>query len=295
MRSNCCAKKSRSVRTSAEQRAVFIGDGSDALAHVKPPAVTREQGEVGAESDLGVGGSGEDLDERLVFPARGLVDQLEDLAEGFPLGLIALPTQQVRGSGIKEGDLARVVGTDNGLPNAAQGGGQPSFLPAQGGFHARLRERHLQGEGELMFFYRFQQVTVGAEFCGPAYRGFVGMGGEEDDREAELLLQDLGRADAVALAFEPDVHEYQVRTEPSGQLQGLVRVRGETGATETPVFEGVFEFEGDEPLVLDDQDVALGGGHHRCSDRVLESAGSEGEAARRLGAKVFCFRVLPGS
>jgi hypothetical protein len=63
------------------------------------------------------------------------------------------------------------------------------------------------------------------------------------------------RLDPVHSPFQVDVHEHEIRAQLAGLLHGLLAARNRRGH---PVAQGLelrFQVEGDDPLVLDDQNA----------------------------------------
>ena len=85
------------------------------------------------------------------------------------------------------------------------------------------------------------------------------MGGEEDDRRAAFLLDQRGGFDSIALAFEADVHEHQLRAALGYARHRIFRASGDRKGVVSHIEQGLLEVFRNDGLILDHEDARRGG------------------------------------
>jgi hypothetical protein len=142
--------------------------------------------------------------------AGGFLVQREHLHEQALMRVLAGPAGEPLGDRVHENHFAVVVGGDDALANASQGGSQPRFAGAEAALYLVLVDGDLHGAAQLGIPYGFQNVPEWLRLGGPVDGLFVSVGGDIDHRCFQFRLHLLGGGDTVDAAFQTDVHEDQI-------------------------------------------------------------------------------------
>ena len=119
---------------------------------------------------------------------------------------------------IDEGDLSGLVNGNHAVANRTQSRGQMLFAASQARFAFAqpifgivLVKCHFDGGHEFAFFKRLEQKSIRQRGFGTRQSVIVGIGGEKNYRHSELFAQRQRGFDAIALAFDIDVLQHQMR------------------------------------------------------------------------------------
>ncbi|GMA75198.1 hypothetical protein GCM10025880_16150 [Methylorubrum aminovorans] len=94
-----------------------------------------------------------------------------------------------------------------------------------------------------------------AERTGEVRRDALGVGGHEHHRDPRVARQGAGHLHAGRAVDEVDVHECHVRSGAAAERDGIRRAARHADADMAEIFQKTFQFEGDQHLVLDDEDA----------------------------------------
>ena len=149
------------------------------------------------------------------------------------------------------------IGGDHRIADAGERHPQPLALLAELPVGLVPVNRHFDLRGQLSFLERFEDVSERPGELGAGQRGGVAVGRQIDHRHVVLAADRFRGFDAVHRAFQPDVHQHQLRPEPAGQGDGLLALRGDPGdlVAEPPQLAG--QVRGDDGFVFNDEN----GGH----------------------------------
>ena len=156
---------------------------------------------------------------------------------------------------VDEADPVPGVDGDDGVVNALEDGRLPAFGLRETLLGVVLGDRHFDGRLEFALLVRLEQVAVRLRLSGPGDRLLVGEGGQEHDGRAGPGVDLPGRLDPVHVPVEVDVHQDQVRLIPVRLIDGVRRGRGHTSHVVAEELQLALDAGGDDPLVVDDQDL----------------------------------------
>jgi len=118
-----------------------------------------------------------------------------------------------------------------------------------------LVERRVDVAHEIPFVYGLVQVSVRLGIAGALDRRAVGVCGQVDDRLIALHPYPARGLNPVHLSRQNNVHEDQVRAEFLCHAYGVFARYSYPGNAVTEPLQGLLYAEGDNHLVLDDQDA----------------------------------------
>jgi hypothetical protein len=186
-----------------------------------------------------------------------LVLQREDAGDVPALGRRLVPAGDALGDLVHEADREVAVRGDDPLVDGVQDRREQPLLLVELVLDAVLVERDVDRGIELSLLEGLENVAEGLDFLGPLEGLFVGIGGEEDDRDPELPADLLGRLDTVHAAREHDVHEDDVGPALARQGDGLLAVARHPDDGVAEALQSSLQVECDDFLVFDDQYVLV--------------------------------------
>ncbi|MCG3118194.1 MAG: hypothetical protein ALAOOOJD_00357 [bacterium] len=169
-----------------------------------------------------------------------------------------VPAGQRFGHEVHERHSAFAVDDDDGIIDGSQDFCQPLLALLQLLGHPMLVERHVDGDVQLSFLERFENIAKRFGNLGALQRPVIRVSGEINNRNVIQGQNFLRRLHTVLIALEHDVHQHQIRPGFAGFLHGLFTGCDGAGNDVAEALQGIVNIFGNDIFILDDQNS--GGG-----------------------------------
>src|ERR1019366_4386388 len=139
------------------------------------------------------------------------IENGEDFTDRFAESLFLLPTREGLGYAVHQRDLPALLGDDYAFIDTADGGGHTLSAVDQLAFAPVAVEGELDGGAQGAVVKRFQDITGGRGLLGALQDFGIGVGGEVNHGDLELVVQRAGHIDTIQNALQLDIHQDQIR------------------------------------------------------------------------------------